>query len=118
MHFVEGLQRMLEFRDGTAYLRPVIDGLGRAIYQLLNQVDMFAIYSEVRCPLLLVNTAPADDSGLRYAEPSWISDLTKALRKGQTRDIATLAAGNLNVHLQTLKGSHGLLLSNQRLLSR
>ena len=82
---------MLEFRDGTAYLRPAIDGLGRAIYQPLNQVDMFAIYSEVRCPLLLVNIAPGS---------------------------ATLAAGNLNVHLQALRAAMGSRLSKQRPLSR
>jgi len=48
--FMEGLERMLDIRDGIAYLRPAIEGMGRAIYDGLDQVDMLTVYREVRCP--------------------------------------------------------------------
>ena len=116
--FVEGLQRMLGFRDGMAYLRPAIDGLGRAIYQSLNQVDIFAIYPEVRCHLLFVNASPADHSGPGDTSPLWMSDLTRAFRKGQMRDLAALVAGNPNVRFETLKAAMGSCSNNQQRSSR
>lgn len=105
--FMEGLDRMLEVRDGGTFLRPAIDGIGRAIYDGLDQVDMFAIYREVRCPLLLVNAEPPDAG--TASGPPWISKLMEAFRKGQSRDLAALAAVQANIDFQTLEGSHGLV---------
>jgi pimeloyl-ACP methyl ester carboxylesterase len=105
--FVEGLKRMLEVRDGGTYLRPAVDGLGAEIYASLDDVDMFAVYRDIRCPLLLVNAV--EPPGGSTGGPPWIADLISAFRNGQTRDLRALEASQANVRLETVRGTHGLL---------
>ena len=116
--FVEGLLRMLDTRDGATYVRPAPDGLGREIYDGLEDVDMFSVYQEVRCPILLLNAVPPpDESGRGVAGPPWISELMNAFRKGQTRDLAALAAAQPNVHLETVVGTHALLFEQSQAIA-
>ena len=107
--FAEGLQRMLEFRDGRARLRPGPHGIGAEIYAGLDDVDMFGIYREIRCPLLLFNAVNPEGRASALPGPPWIGELMAAFREGQTRDLATLAASRANVRIETVKGTHGLL---------
>jgi hypothetical protein len=72
---------MLKVHDGTASLRPAIDGPGRAIYDGLDQVDMFTVYREVRCPILFVNVEPLDDASAPRAGPPWISELMRLFER-------------------------------------
>lgn len=113
--FVEGLQRMLEVRDEGTYLRPAIDGLGTEIYTSLDDVDMLAVYRDVRCRLLLVNAI--DPAGATGAPP-WLSELMAAFRKGQTRDLSELASSKPNVQVVTLQGTHGLLFEQVEAITR
>ncbi len=68
--FIEGLDRMLETRAGETYLRPSPSGLGGEIYAALDAIDMYAIYREMTCPLLLFN---AEDPALAAPGPAWIA---------------------------------------------
>lgn len=116
--FVEGLQRMLDVRGDVAYLRPAPDGFGREIYEGLDHIDMFTIYREVRCPLLLFNAATPDEGGRSTAAgPAWIAELTSAFRRGQTRDLIALAAVQPNVRLETVTGTHGLLFEQSQAIA-
>jgi len=105
--FVEGLERMLEVREGGTYLRPAIDGLGAEIYASVDGVDMFDVYRQIRCPLLLFNVD--ESQGTAGAGPLWIGELMAAFRKGQARDLQALAASQANVRLETMKATHALL---------
>src|SRR5260370_9904247 len=113
--FVEGLQRMLEVRDEGTYLRPAMDGVPTEIYTSLDDVDMLAVYRDVRCRLLLVNAI--DPAGATGAPP-WLSELMAAFRKGQTRDLSELASSKPNVQVVTLQGTHGLLFEQVEAITR
>jgi pimeloyl-ACP methyl ester carboxylesterase len=72
--FVAGLHRMLEVRQGDTCLRPAPDGYGGEIYAGLDEVDMFGIYREIRCPLLLFNAVdPPGASGPSAGPPGYPS---------------------------------------------
>lgn len=107
--FVEGLRRALVAGAEGAHLRPAPDGLGAEIYASLDAIDMFSVYQEVRCPLLLFNAVDAVGRGGAPMGLSWISQLTSAFREGQTRDLRSLADRQENVQVETVDGSHGLL---------
>ena len=106
--FVESLQRMLEVRGGMYYLRPAPDGLGREIYDSLDQVKMLDVYREVACPLLLFNAIAREGGAVNAGGPPWIAELTSAFRRGQARDLAAVAAARQNVQVETVTGTHGL----------
>ncbi len=107
--FVEGLQRGLEVRGDGTHLRPDPGGLGAEIYASLDEVNMFDLYREISCPLLLFNAV--DPPGGRAAPLglAWIGELTAAFRRGQTRDLEALAQSKGNVTVKTIEGTHGLL---------
>jgi len=107
--FVEGLQRGLQVRGDGTHLRPDPGGLGAEIYASLDEVNMFDLYREISCPLLLFNAV--DPPGGRPAPLglAWIVELTAAFRRGQTPDLEALAQSNGNVTVKTLEGTHGLL---------
>ncbi len=109
--FVEGLRRMLEVREGAAYLRPAVDGLGAEIHASLDDIDMFSVYREIRCPLLLINAV--EPSGRTGGTP-WIAELMSAFRKGQTRDLRAVSSSQANVRVETVNGSHGLLFEQAK----
>jgi pimeloyl-ACP methyl ester carboxylesterase len=104
--FLEGVHRMLEIRDGKTYLRPSPSGLGGEIYAALEAIDMYAVYREMACPLLLFT---AEDPNLAPPGPAWMGELMRAFRLGQRRDLEAIAGDKPNVRLQTVRGSHGLL---------
>jgi len=116
--FVESLQRMLEVRGGMYHLRPAPDGLGREIYDSLDQVKMLDTYLEVACPLLLFNAiAPEGGAGVNAGGPPWIAELTSAFRRGQARDLAAVAAARQNVLVETVTGTHGLLFEQPQVIA-
>lgn len=116
--FLEGLSRMLEIRSGRAYLRPAPDGFGGEIYASLDEVDMFKVYRETQCPLLLFNAVEPDGRRGTPASLSWISELTAAFRQGQTRDLVALAGSQSNVQVETVLSGHGLLFEHSAAIAR
>src|SRR5215472_9794702 len=102
--FVESINRALRREHGVAYLRPAPTGLGREILADAEAFDMFALYSEVRCPVLVVaGTEP---------EPGADQELMAAYRAGLRRDLERLAVGYPNVTVEFIKGGHGLLFEH------
>jgi len=114
--FVEGLQRMLEVSAGGVRLRPAPDGYAAEIYASLDEVDMFAAYRELRCPLLLFSAVAAEPGAI--PGPPWLGGLMSAFRKGQTRDLEEVAAERPNVRLETLAGAHGLLFEQPEAIAQ
>ena len=107
--FVEGMQRGLQVLGDGTFLRPDPGGLGAEIYASLDEVNMFDLYREISCPLLLLNAV--DPPGGRPAPMglSWVVELSAAFRRGQTRDLEALAQSQGNVMVKTIEGTHGLL---------
>jgi pimeloyl-ACP methyl ester carboxylesterase len=103
----ESVERMLVLRDGATYCRPAPDSAVREIYDSIGDVDMLAIYRDVNCPLLLFNLEEAaePDEAASTAD-RWSRGLWTAYRRGQTRDLAELAAAQPNVRFETVPGTH------------
>jgi len=102
--FVESINRTLRREDGIAYLRPSPTGLGREILADAEAFDMFALYPELRCQVLVVAGTEPDPG----ADP----ELMAAYRLGLRRDLERVAANNAKVTVQFLKGGHGLLFEH------
>lgn len=107
--FVEGMRRGLQVSgDGTS-LRPDPGGLGAEIYASLDEVNMFDLYREISCPLLLLNAVDPPGGHPAPLGLSWIVELSAAFRRGQTQDLEALARSQGNVTVKTIEGTHGLL---------
>ena len=95
--FVEGMRRGLQVSgDGTS-LRPDPGGLGAEIYASLDEVNMFDLYREISCPLLLLNAVDPPGGHPAPLGLSWIVELSAAFRRGQTQDLEALARSQGNV---------------------
>src|SRR5215471_2515385 len=102
--FVESINRALRREHGVVYLRPSPTGLAREILADAEAFDMFALYSEVRCPVLLVAGTEPD--------PGPDQELMAAYRAGLRRDLERLAVGYPNVTVEFIKGGHGLIFEH------
>jgi pimeloyl-ACP methyl ester carboxylesterase len=102
--FVESINRTLRREGDVAFLRPSPSGLGGEILADAAAFDMFALYAEVRCPVLVVaGTEP--DAGVDQ-------ELMAAYRAGLRRDLEALTTSCGNVSVEFVKGGHGLLFEH------
>jgi pimeloyl-ACP methyl ester carboxylesterase len=72
----------------------------------LNQLDMFAEYRRVTCPVLILNCNDAWIDQL----PGWVRPLMVALRRGIARDYAALVADRPNVTVHPMDARHNCML--------
>src|SRR5262249_8130589 len=109
--FVESIKRTLHREDSVAFLRPSPSGVGGEILADAEAFDMFALYPEVRCPVLVVAGTDPD--------PGVDRELMAAYRAGLRRDLERLTAYSGNLTVEFVKGGHGLLFEHpEDLLSR
>jgi hypothetical protein len=52
--FVDSIKRTLRTENGSAFLRPSPTGLGKEILADAEAFDMFALYPQVTCPILII----------------------------------------------------------------
>jgi hypothetical protein len=78
----------------------------RDLWAALNQLDMFAEYRRVTCPLLILN---CNDPWIDQL-PGWVRSLMVALRRGIARDYAGLAAEHPNVAVHPIDARHNCML--------
>lgn len=90
--------------EGRMAIRPTGPQM-REVWAALDQLDMFAEYRRVTCPLLILN---CDDP--LEAVPSWVRSLLFALRRGLARDYATLVAEHENVVVHPIVARHNCML--------
>lgn len=103
----ESVERMLARRDGGTYCRPAPESSLSEIYDSIVDFDMLAIDREVTCPLLLFNLEESGEpDGAVSTADRWSRGLWTAYRRGQTRDLAALAASRPNVRFVTVPGTH------------
>jgi hypothetical protein len=71
---------------------------------------MLDLYSQVRCPVLIINGTAAELG----AGPGWIKELMAAYRKGVERDLTQLAERQGNIRVANLTASHALVFEQPR----
>lgn len=110
----EGIRRSLgETGDGQLYLRPERER-GVEMLDVLDELDMFAVYRRLTRPLLLVRGTRLVDQG---PELAWFGELMAAYLKGLEGRLAALAADHPHIAVHTLDASHAMLLERPRALA-
>ncbi len=81
-------------------------------------LDLAALYSQLRCPLLVVNAVAVEQSRLRKL---WAGDglrLVEAYREGLGHDLATLAAQRPGTEVVTVDAPHMLVRTHPELVAQ
>jgi pimeloyl-ACP methyl ester carboxylesterase len=102
--FIAAMERMLDQRDGAAFLRPSPVGLGAEILTAAESFDMFALYPAIKSRLLIIAGTDPDPG----ADP----ELMAAYRRGLKRDLQRVSSECPNVTVAFLPGGHGLLFEH------
>ena len=103
--FVESTDRMLRAgADGQTFLRPSPTGIGASMLADAEQFDMFRLYREVLCPVLIVAGTEPDPG----ADP----ELMATYRQGLRIDLNRVARELPNLTVEFIDGGHGLLFEH------
>ncbi|MCW2573252.1 MAG: hydrolase [Frankiales bacterium] len=90
----------------------------RQVMREVDAIDLFALYRELRCPLLVFNaTAPEDRRSMKLLAGEGLS-LVAAYRKGLERDFASLAAERAQTEVATVDATHMLIRTHPELVAR
>ena len=84
----------------------------------VDALDLFAMYRELRCPLLVFNAVATED---RRIMRLWAGEgvaLAEAYRQGLVRDLAALAAERPRTDVATVDASHMLIRTHPELVAR
>lgn len=90
----------------------------RQVIREAGAIDLFALYRQLTCPLLVFNATSTRAGRLGRL---WAGDglaLAAAYRRGLAQDLATLAADNPRVEVATVDASHMLIRSHPELVAR
>lgn len=93
---------------------------GETLRQVLREVDaldLFAMYAQLRCPLLVFNATATEDRGAMRIWAGKGLPLAAAYRRGLTRDLAALAADRDRVEVVTLDATHMLIRTHPELVA-
>jgi pimeloyl-ACP methyl ester carboxylesterase len=105
--FVESSERMLRAGpEGRAFLRPSPTGVGTTMLAEAEAVDMFNLYREVSCPILIIAGTKPDPG----ADP----ELMAAYRVGLRLDLEHVDRQLPNVTVELVEGGHGLLFEHPK----
>jgi pimeloyl-ACP methyl ester carboxylesterase len=108
--FVESIRRTLRTgADGQIFLRPSPLGSGARMLADAEAMDMFSVYEQVLCPILIIAGTDPDPG----ADP----ELMAAYRRGLQMDLERVAEEQQNVRLKVIKGGHGLLFQQPQELA-
>jgi pimeloyl-ACP methyl ester carboxylesterase len=100
--FVESVKRSLRIGpDGQAFLRPSPVGVGARVLADAEALDMFELYREARCPILVVAGSDPDPG----ADP----ELMAAYRRGLRMDLERVGRELPSLTVEFVSGGHGLL---------
>lgn len=89
-----------------------------AVRREVDALDLFAMYRELRCPLLVFNAIATEE---RRVMRLWAGEgvaLAEAYRRGLVRDLAALAAERPRTEVATVDASHMLIRSHPELVAQ
>jgi len=89
----------------------------RQVIQAVDSVDLFSLYRDVGCPLLIFNAIrPEERRTVKLLAGSGLA-LTRAYRRGLSRDLAKLAAANDQVTVVEVDATHMLIKTHPELVA-
>ncbi len=89
----------------------------RQVIQNVDAVDLFAVYRAVRCPLLIFNAVrPEERRAIKLLAGDGVA-LTRAYRRGLSRDLCQLAANNQLVTVVEVDATHMLIKTHPKLVA-
>lgn len=90
----------------------------RQVRREVDALDLFAMYRELRCPLLVFNAVATEE---RRVMRLWAGEgvvLASAYREGLVRDLDVLAAERPRTEVATVDASHMLIRTHTELVAR
>lgn len=90
----------------------------RQVRREVGALDLFAMYRELRCPLLVFNATATEDRRLMRLWAGEGVALAEAFRKGLVRDLAALAAERPRTEVATVDASHMLIRTHPELVAQ
>lgn len=98
--------------------QPITGETSRQIHVAVDALDLFAMYPQVACPLLVFNaTAPETRRSRRLLAGDGIG-MVAVLRQGLARDLAALAAEHPSVEVATVDATHMLIRTHPDLVAQ
>ena len=90
----------------------------RQVRREVDALDLFAMYRELRCPLLVFNAVATEERRLMRAWAGEGVALAAAYRAGLVRDLDTLAAERPRTEVATVDATHMLIRTHPELVAQ
>lgn len=84
----------------------------------VDALDLFAMYRELRCPLLVFNAVATEDRRMMRLWAGKGVPLAEAYRRGLVRDLAALAPERPRTEVATVDASHMLIRTHPELVAQ